>query len=250
MLGDMNDQDIDTMANELGVKPDALRSALERMFDGVSTSKLSKGLSKRAIDVRTEHVLKETICGRTPLEVELGERPWDKNAVGQLASRLLNKDLPDRTLAGYMRRWGFAPERPLHTFYRERPESIRKWMKEVYPSISKLAKMKGAELYWCASSDLVQSSGAPMPASDGSRKDLIREMVFLSTNKGEMYWLVANLEQVHTTVIHLLELMLRYRQKPIVVCMDDKSTLLHSKVRRWFEEHTTQCTVYFLTSPE
>jgi transposase len=56
--------------------------------------------------------LVERITGYLPEELEMAAPLWDRVSVFEAIERSTGARLPQRTLATYLERWGFAPERP------------------------------------------------------------------------------------------------------------------------------------------
>ena len=55
--------------------------------------------------------------------------------------------MPIRTVGEYLKRWGFTPQKPLRRAYEQNPKSVKRWLDEQYPAISKRAKQEGAEIH-------------------------------------------------------------------------------------------------------
>ena len=48
----------------------------------------------------------------------------------------------------YLKRWGFSPQRPIKRALEQRPEEIRRWLKDSYPALLARAQAEGALIYW------------------------------------------------------------------------------------------------------
>lgn len=56
--------------------------------------------------------------------------------------------LQDRLIGKYLKRWGFSPQRPIKRALEQRPEEIRRWLKDSYPALLARAQAEGALIYW------------------------------------------------------------------------------------------------------
>ncbi len=65
--------------------------------------------------------------------------------------------MPVRTVGHYLKRWGFAPQKPLKKAYEQRPEAVKQWLDEEYPVIAKHAHAENGEIHWCDETALVNT---------------------------------------------------------------------------------------------
>ena len=56
--------------------------------------------------------------------------------------------MPIRTVGEYLKRWGFAPQKPVKFAYERRPEKVIEWLNQRFPEIRKRALKEKAEIYW------------------------------------------------------------------------------------------------------
>ena len=62
-----------------------------------------------------------------------------------------------RAVGNYLKRWGFTPQKPIRRAYEQRPEAVKKWIDEEYPSIAAKAKAEGGEIQWGDETALVNT---------------------------------------------------------------------------------------------
>src|SRR3954468_19541854 len=74
---------------------------------------------------------------------------WTRRAVRQLIHQELGIDMPVRTVAAYLQRWGYTAKRPRRHANKQDPEEIRQWLEETYPALERRAQEEGAEIHWC-----------------------------------------------------------------------------------------------------
>jgi len=46
---------------------------------------------------------------------------------------LFGIDMPIRTVDGYLKRWGYTPQRPTRQALGQKPWDVQRWMQGVYP---------------------------------------------------------------------------------------------------------------------
>lgn len=88
------------------------------------------------------------IADRCPDQVKLPFALWTCEAVRDLILRCWGVRLSVWTFGRYLRRWRFAPRKPLRRAYERDPAATRRWVEEEYPAIRALARQHGATIFW------------------------------------------------------------------------------------------------------
>jgi transposase-like protein len=68
--------------------------------------------------------------------------------VRELIERRFGVRLSLVAVGGYLRRWGFTPQKPIRRAFEQDPERVRRWLEQEYPQIAKAARRAGAQLLW------------------------------------------------------------------------------------------------------
>ena len=63
----------------------------------------------RQLTIERQRTIRQMICDKTPDPLKL----WNRQAVARLVRIRLGLELPIRTAAEYLRRWGFTPQKPV-----------------------------------------------------------------------------------------------------------------------------------------
>jgi transposase len=84
----------------------------------------------------------------TPDQLGLAGFLWTREAVAELIIRRYGRWLARTTVGGYLRGWGFSPQRPQHRALEQNPAAVRRWLAEEYPAIRALAKREGGVVLW------------------------------------------------------------------------------------------------------
>ena len=84
----------------------------------------------------------------TPDELGLAEFLWTRDAVAELIAQRYGLWLARTTVGGYLRGWGFSPQRPQRRALEQNPTAVRRWLAETYPAIRARAKREGGVVLW------------------------------------------------------------------------------------------------------
>jgi transposase len=102
----------------------------------------------RWLTAAQERHLQELILGHHPDDYDIPAVLWTRKAVRDLIARQYGLRLPLRTVGLYLERWGWTPQRPTRKNYYEKPEEVRQWLEETYPTIEARAQAEDAEIQW------------------------------------------------------------------------------------------------------
>jgi transposase len=84
----------------------------------------------------------------TPDQLDLSEFLWTRDAVAELIASRYGVWLARTTVGGYLRGWGFSPQRPQHRALEQNPAAVRRWLEETYPAICAQARREGGLVLW------------------------------------------------------------------------------------------------------
>src|SRR5512132_1283396 len=84
----------------------------------------------------------------TPDRLGLAEYLWTRDAVAELIGQRSGRWLARTTVGGYLRGWGFSPQRPPHRALEQDPAAVRRWLAETYPAIGAQARREGGVVLW------------------------------------------------------------------------------------------------------
>jgi transposase len=84
----------------------------------------------------------------TPDQLGLAGFLWTRDAVAELISRRYGLGLARTTVGGYLRGWGFSPQRPQRRALEQNPAAVRRWLAETYPAICAQARREGGVVVW------------------------------------------------------------------------------------------------------
>ena len=84
----------------------------------------------------------------TPDQLGLAGFLWTREAVSELISQRYGLWLARTTVGGYLRGWGFSPQRPQRRALEQNPAAVRRWLAETYPAIRAQARREGGVVVW------------------------------------------------------------------------------------------------------
>jgi transposase len=88
------------------------------------------------------------VRGSTPDQLGLPGFLWTRDAVAELIGQRYGLLLARTTVGGYLRGWGFSPQRPQRRALEQNPAAVRRWLAETYPAIRAQAKREGGVVLW------------------------------------------------------------------------------------------------------
>jgi transposase len=84
----------------------------------------------------------------TPDQLGLAGLLWTRAAVAELIARRYGLPLARTTVGGYLRGWGFSPQRPQRRALEQNPAAVRRWLAETDPAICAQARREGGVVLW------------------------------------------------------------------------------------------------------
>ena len=84
----------------------------------------------------------------TPDQLGLAGFLWTRDAVAELINQRYGRWLARTTVGGYLRSWGFSPQRPQRRALEQNPAAVRRLLAETYPAIRAQARREGGVVLW------------------------------------------------------------------------------------------------------
>jgi transposase len=194
----------------------------------------------RLLSVLQEAQLREWICTVAPDHLGLPHPLWSNQVVRELIQERFGLELADRTMALYLKRWGFALRHPLERFLRtsdayDRGLSYRR----VHPSEAKHLHQAGATLLWCDWQALPEGDTAS--GSDGParvpRSEPRRIVLYAITTRGEASWRCYR-RLNGTSTIHFFEALSRSSSERVGLFVMGTRIPEPAPLRRWLRNNS------------
>jgi transposase len=84
----------------------------------------------------------------TPDQLGLPGFLWTRDAVAELITQCYGMWLARTTVGGYLRGWGFSPQRPQRRALEQNPAAVARWLATEFPAIRAQAKREGGLVLW------------------------------------------------------------------------------------------------------
>ena len=140
-------------ARVFGVHPNAVNRWIKRYREGgwAGLSERRRGRRPGEQAALSEHQQQEVMAlvrDTTPDQLGLPGFLWTRDAVAELIAQRYGRWLARTTVGGYLRGWGFSPQRPQRRALEQDPVAVGRWLAETYPAIRALAKREGGVVLW------------------------------------------------------------------------------------------------------
>jgi transposase len=140
-------------ARVFGVHHNAVNRWIKRYREGgwAGLAERRRGRRPGEQAALSEHQQQEVIAlvrDATPDQLGLGGFLWTRDAVAELITGRYGLGLARTTVGGYLRGWGFSPQRPQRRALEQNPAAVRRWLADTYPAIRARAKREGGVVLW------------------------------------------------------------------------------------------------------
>lgn len=210
----------------------------------------------RALSEEQEAKIRKLICDRRPEQLKMEFALWTRGAVQELIAHEFGIGLKIRAVGNYLKRWGFTPQKPIRKAYEQKPEAVKKWLDETYPTIEAQARAENGEIHWGDETAVVNTDvrgrsyapkgETPVTFSPGSRQKL--SMISTVTNQGKARWMIIEDNFGAERLIEFFEALLADATRKIFLILDNLRAH-HSKiVKAWLETRTDRIEIFYLPS--
>jgi transposase len=197
----------------------------------------------------------------TPDQLGLAGLLWTRDAVAELITRRYGLGLARTTVGGYLRGWGFSPQRPQRQALEQNPAAVRRWLAETYPAIRAQAKREGGLVLWLdemgvRSDAAAGRSWAPVgqtPVIKGTGKRFRVNMISAVSNAGMLRFRLFTGSFTGAVFIEFLGRLLRdCAGRKVHLIVDGHPVHRAKLVSAWVGRHGDRIELHFLPgySPE
>jgi transposase len=140
-------------ARVFGVHHNAVNRWIKRYREGgwAGLSEQRRGRRPGEQAALTEHQQQELMAlvrESTPDQLGLPGFLWTREAVAELIMQRYGLGLARTTVGGYLRGWGFSPQRPQRRALEQNPAAVARWLATEFPAIRARAKREGGVVLW------------------------------------------------------------------------------------------------------
>jgi transposase len=140
-------------ARVFGVHPNAVNRWIRRYREGgwagLGEQRRGRRPGEQAVlSQRQQQELMALVRQSTPDQLGLSGLLWTREAVAELITQRDGVWLARTTVGGYLRGWGFSPQRPQHRALEQNPAAVARWLAEEFPAIRAQARREGGVVLW------------------------------------------------------------------------------------------------------
>jgi transposase len=253
-------------ARVFGVHHNAVNRWVKRYrqggWDGLSERRRGRRPSEQA--ALSESQQQEVIAlvrDATPDQLGLAGFLWTRDAVAELIGQRYGLLLARTTVGGYLRGWGFSPQRPQRRALEQNPAAVRRWLVETYPAIRARVKREGGVVLWLdemgvRSDAAAGRSWAPVgqtPVIKGTGKRFRVNMISAVSNAGMLRFRLFTGSFTGAVFIDFLGRLLRdCGGRKVHLIVDGHPVHRAKLVSAWVGRHAERIELHFLPgySPE
>jgi transposase len=250
------------IVEQTGLSWSAVNAAL-RLYEAGGAAALKPDIrgkkpgSGRSLSEEQEARVRQIICDKRPEQLKMEFALWNRPAVMQLIERECGLKLSVRAVGNYLQRWGFTPQKPIKRAYEQRPEAVRAWLEEDYPSIEKRARSEDAEIHWGDETALVNTDvrgrgyaprgRTPVTLAVGGTREKL-SMISTVTNQGKTRWMIVEDAFNSDKLIEFLEALIKDAGRKVFLILDNLRVHHSKPVKAWLAEHQEKIEVFYLPS--
>lgn len=200
------------------------------------------------------------ITDRCPEQAKLPFALWTREAVQMLIARRYGLRISIWTVARYLTRWGFTPQKPMRKAYEQNNKEVQKWVEETYPAIKKRALREKAEIHWqdetgMRSDHQAGTSWAPRgktPAIPCTGIRFRTNMISSITNKGRLEFRIFRGVFTSSVFIDFLGRLIKHKKRKVFVIADGHPVHKSGIVAEWLEANKKRIEMFKMPgySPE
>ena len=208
-----------------------------------------------ALSERQQQQVMALVRDATPDQLGLAGFLWTRDAVAELIARRYGLGLARTTVGGYLRGWGFSPQRPQRRALEQHPAAVARWLATEFPAIRAQARREGGVVLWLdemgvRSDAAAGRSWAPVgqtPVIKGTGKRFRVNMISAISNQGMLRFRLFTGSFSGPVFIDFLRRLLRDSGGRRVHLIVDGHPVHRSKlVSAWVGRHAERIELHFL----
>jgi transposase len=214
-----------------------------------------------ALSERQQQELIALVRESTPDQLGLAGFLWTRDAVAELLAQRYGVWLARTTVGGYLRGWGFSPQRPQRRALEQNPVAVARWLATEFPAICAQARREGGMVLWLDEMGVRSDAAAGRSWAPVGRTPVIKQtgkrfrvnMISAISNQGLLRFRLFTGSFTGAVFIDFLRRLLRDCQGRKVHLIVDGHPVHRAKlVSAWVGRHAERIELHFLPgySPE
>ena len=206
----------------------------------------------------TEYQQQEVIAlvrESTPDQLGLAGFLWTRDAVAELLAQRYGVWLARTTVGGYLRGWGFSPQRPQHRALEQNPVAVARWLATEFPAIRTQARREGGVVLWLDEMGVRSDAAAGRSWAPVGRTPVIKRtgkrfrgnMISAISNQGLLRFRLFTGSFTGPVLIEFLRRLLRdCAGRRVHLIVDGHPVHRARLVSAWVGRHAEQIELHFL----
>src|ERR1700694_440773 len=222
---------------------------------GLRALRSRKGTGRpRRLAPKQEQQLFRWINGKDPRQHGFDFGLWTRLVVRKLIADKFGANLGVTAVGKLLAKLGLTPQKPLKRAYERDPAAIEAWKNDIYPSIARQAKKRGAEIYFWDESgfraDVVQGTTwgvqgqTPIVAVPGQRQSVSAAS---AVNARGGFWFATYKGGVSAELfIGMLKALMLHRKQPLSLILDSLPAHKAKIVQEYVASNKRRVELHFL----
>jgi transposase len=239
-----------------------IRRYREGGFPGLAEQRRGRRRGEQpALSERQQQDLIALVRDSTPDQLGLAGFLWTRDAVAELLAQRDGVWLARTTVGGYLRGWGFSPQRPQQRALEQNPVAVARWLATEFPAICVQARREGGMVLWLdemgvRSDAAAGRSWAPIgqtPVIKRTGKRFRVNMISAISNQGRLRFRLFTGSFTGAVFIDFLRRLLRdCGGRKVHLIVDGHPVHRAKLVSAWVGRHAERIELHFLPgySPE
>jgi transposase len=199
-------------------------------------------------------ILRRTIIGKNPQQLNFGPALWTLRLVGHLVERRFGVVLHKSTIGRLLQRIGVTPQKPIRrAFQRDNGECLQ-WMTEDFPAIVAEMKRKQAVLLFIDESGIHEDHAVGTTWGERGRTPVVRvsgrrrriNVISAISPQGRLWFRCYPGTLTAPLYVEFLKAILHDIRGPLVVIHDRHSAHVAAATRRFLDQNRTRLSVHEL----
>jgi len=221
-------------------------------YDALDTRK-APGMTA-IVTPEMESWLKEIIISSTPEQYGYDTELWTSAILADLLNKQFDINIQPATVNQHLKKIGISYQKPSYVASEQNPNEVKKFINEEFPKIQKLAEEINADIFFEdeAGIDLRQHSGrtwgaiGKTPKISATDKRGSYNILCVVSSDGTLRFSIKDGTINEDVFIGFLQQLLRGRDRPIILIMDNVPFHKSKKVRNFVESHSDKIRIFFL----
>jgi transposase len=214
-----------------------------------------------ALSERQQQELIALVRDSTPDQLGLAGFLWTRDAVAEFLAQRYGVWLARTTVGGYLRGWGFSPQRPQRRALEQNPVAVARWLATEFPAICAQARRESGMVLWLDEMGVRSDAAAGRSWAPVGRTPVIKRtgkrfrvnMISAISNQGLLRFRLFTGSFTGAVFIDFLRRLLRDCQgRKVHLIVDGHPVHRAMLVSAWVGRHAERIELHFLPgySPE